>query len=115
MKTTQTLISDIPYFRNKDYTAFPMDLHLAYNELGLGATERVFYIGFISHFGTEATVSYPELATVMGFAESTVKKVIRNLQEKGLLEVNSRLGRSVKNQYKIKYLYYGKVDNAVGL
>lgn len=111
----QTIISNIPYFRNKDYTAFPMNLHHAYNELGLGLTERVFYIGFISYFGTEATVSHPELAELMGLAETTIKKVIANLQEKGLLEVNTRLGRSVKNQYKIKYLYYGNVENAVGL
>lgn len=104
-----TIISNIPYFRNNYYVAFPMNLNFAYNEICLGITERVFYVGFINIFGTEATVSHTELSEWLGLSETTVKRIIVSLKEKGLLEIQSGIGRSVKNQYKIKYLYYETV------
>lgn len=111
----KTLITDIPYFRNGEYITFPTDINLILNNLGLGISERLFYIGFITAFGTEIKISQPELSNYLGFSLTTIKKIISNLQEQGLLEVESGIGRSIKNTYKIKYLYHGNFKNAVGL
>jgi len=99
-----TYITDIPYFRNEEVTAIPIEVFDALPNL-IPGFESIIYQDLIMGFGHEFSVSFEELATRWGVSYPTAFKYVHNLEELGLIEIKTGKGKGVKNRYKMKYIY----------